>query len=152
MIMSNLIRSCSRATHPIDRTIPSSPSSKIVRLFSTGMLWFSNFIINARLRRQISIDSEHFTVVLSEFEFGNGCMMTEMEPQLSPDLIKIMDQRLSAIEHRNAILQRLINQVTNQLSFVRLKSPKLFFNYMLIEDSLSTHKKSFQELTRNFGS
>lgn len=67
--MSNLIRSCSRATHPIDRTIPSSPSSKIVRLFST-----------------------------------------EMEPQLSPDLIKIMDQRLSAIEHRNAILQRLINQ------------------------------------------
>lgn len=69
MILSNLIRSCSRATHPIDRTITSYPSSKIVRLFST-----------------------------------------EVEPQLSPDLIKIMDQRLSAIEHRNAILQRLINQ------------------------------------------
>ncbi|CAA7054645.1 unnamed protein product [Microthlaspi erraticum] len=34
---------------------------------------------------------------------------TEMEPQLSPDLIKIMDQRLSSIEHRNAVLQRLIN-------------------------------------------
>ncbi|KAG7570777.1 Peptide chain release factor class I/class II [Arabidopsis thaliana x Arabidopsis arenosa] len=35
---------------------------------------------------------------------------TGMEPQLSPDLIKIMDQRLSAIEHRNALLQKLINQ------------------------------------------
>ncbi|EOA27205.1 hypothetical protein CARUB_v10023316mg [Capsella rubella] len=35
---------------------------------------------------------------------------TEMEPQLSPDLIRIMDQRLSAIEHRNALLQKLINQ------------------------------------------
>ncbi|KAJ0258142.1 Peptide chain release factor 1 [Hirschfeldia incana] len=65
-ILTNLIRSCSRATHPIDRTIPS--------------LMF-------RL---------HYS--------------TEVEPQLSPDLIKIMDQRLSAIEHRNAILQRLINQ------------------------------------------
>ncbi|CAF1798513.1 hypothetical protein HID58_057953 [Brassica napus] len=63
MILSSLIRSCSRATHPINR------SSMMFRLYST-----------------------------------------EVEPQLSPDLIKIMDQRLSAIEHRNAILQRLINQ------------------------------------------
>lgn len=63
MILSNLIRSCPRATRPINR------SSMMFRLYST-----------------------------------------EVEPQLSPDLIKIMDQRLSAIEHRNAILQRLINQ------------------------------------------
>ncbi|RID60896.1 hypothetical protein BRARA_E00084 [Brassica rapa] len=63
MILSNLIRSCSRATRSINR------SSMMFRLYST-----------------------------------------EVEPQLSPDLIKIMDQRLSAIEHRNAILQRLINQ------------------------------------------
>ncbi|CAH8320704.1 unnamed protein product [Eruca vesicaria subsp. sativa] len=69
MILSNLIRSCSRVTHPFDRTMSSSLSSKMFRLYST-----------------------------------------EVEPQLSPDLIKIMDQRLSAIEHRNAILQRLINQ------------------------------------------
>ncbi|CAN6822696.1 unnamed protein product [Brassica oleracea] len=66
MILSNLIRSCSRATRSINR---SSLSSMMFRLYST-----------------------------------------EVEPQLSPDLIKIMDQRLSAIEHRNAILQRLINQ------------------------------------------
>ncbi|KAF8106990.1 hypothetical protein N665_0129s0059 [Sinapis alba] len=66
MIQSNLIRSCSRVTHPIDRTVPS--------------LMFRQYY------------------------------STEVEPQLSPDLIKIMDQRLSAIEHRNAILQRLINQ------------------------------------------
>ncbi|XP_013632005.1 PREDICTED: peptide chain release factor 1 isoform X2 [Brassica oleracea var. oleracea] len=65
MILSNLIRSCSRATRSINR---SSLSSMMFRLYST------------------------------------------VEPQLSPDLIKIMDQRLSAIEHRNAILQRLINQ------------------------------------------
>lgn len=63
MILSNLIRSCPRATRPINR------SSMMFRLYST-----------------------------------------EVEPQLSPDLIKIMDERLSAIEHRNAILQRLINQ------------------------------------------
>ncbi|XP_022574704.2 peptide chain release factor 1, mitochondrial isoform X2 [Brassica napus] len=62
MILSNLIRSCSRATRSINR------SSMMFRLYST------------------------------------------VEPQLSPDLIKIMDERLSAIEHRNAILQRLINQ------------------------------------------
>ncbi|KAL0720206.1 hypothetical protein Bca4012_034805 [Brassica carinata] len=66
MILSNLIRSCSRVSHPIDRTVPSL----MFRLYYS----------------------------------------TEVEPQLSPDLIKIMDQRLSAIEHRNAILQRLINQ------------------------------------------
>ncbi|CAH2057686.1 unnamed protein product [Thlaspi arvense] len=69
IFMSNLIRSCSRGTHPIDRSIRSFLSLKMVRLYST-----------------------------------------EMEPQLSPDLIRIMDQRLSAIEHRNTVLQRLINQ------------------------------------------
>ncbi|VVB03573.1 unnamed protein product [Arabis nemorensis] len=68
-LLSNLIRSYSRVTNPIDRTTRSLLSSKMVRLYTT-----------------------------------------EMEPQLSPDLIKIMDQRLSAIEHRNAVLQRLINQ------------------------------------------
>jgi len=44
--------------------------------------------------------------------------MTGMEPQLSPDLIKIMDQRLSAIEHRNAVLQKLINQVIPKIKLI----------------------------------
>lgn len=35
---------------------------------------------------------------------------TEFEPQLSTDLIRIMDQRLIAIERRNAFLENLINQ------------------------------------------
>ncbi|BFG37826.1 hypothetical protein CerSpe_241010 [Prunus speciosa] len=35
---------------------------------------------------------------------------TELEPQLSPKLIKIMEQRLSLIEQRSACLQNLINQ------------------------------------------
>ncbi|BBH07166.1 Peptide chain release factor 1 [Prunus dulcis] len=34
----------------------------------------------------------------------------ELEPQLSPKLIKIMEQRLSLIEQRSACLQNLINQ------------------------------------------
>ncbi|XP_056163010.1 peptide chain release factor 1, mitochondrial isoform X2 [Syzygium oleosum] len=36
--------------------------------------------------------------------------LAEVQPHLSPDLIKIMEQRLSAIEHRSAFLQNLINQ------------------------------------------
>ncbi|KAF6167163.1 hypothetical protein GIB67_029801 [Kingdonia uniflora] len=34
----------------------------------------------------------------------------ELEANLSPDLLKIMDQRLSAIEHRSAYLQGLLNK------------------------------------------
>ncbi|XP_027350404.1 uncharacterized protein LOC113861642 [Abrus precatorius] len=34
----------------------------------------------------------------------------EVEPQLSPKLLKIMEQRLSAIEHRTACLNNLLNQ------------------------------------------
>ncbi|XP_022757728.1 uncharacterized protein LOC111304943 isoform X1 [Durio zibethinus] len=34
----------------------------------------------------------------------------ELQPQLSTDLLKIMEQRLSAIEHRSAFLENLINQ------------------------------------------
>ncbi|KAK4342570.1 hypothetical protein RND71_038386 [Anisodus tanguticus] len=35
---------------------------------------------------------------------------TELQPQLSIDLIKIMEQRLSAIENRSAQLQRFLDQ------------------------------------------
>lgn len=38
--------------------------------------------------------------------------LAEVQPHLSPDLIKIMEQRLSAIENRSAFLQNLMNQVT----------------------------------------
>ncbi|KAG8390513.1 hypothetical protein BUALT_Bualt01G0091200 [Buddleja alternifolia] len=34
----------------------------------------------------------------------------ESQPQLSPDLINIMEQKLSAIQERNAYLQRIVNQ------------------------------------------
>ncbi|MCD9645824.1 hypothetical protein HAX54_035120, partial [Datura stramonium] len=34
----------------------------------------------------------------------------EMQPQLSMDLIKMMEQRLSTIENRNAELQRFLDQ------------------------------------------
>lgn len=54
-------------------------------------------------------------------------MMAEVEPQLSPDLIKIMDERLSAIEHRNAILQRLINQVIQLARYCCYEASFFFF-------------------------
>lgn len=38
-------------------------------------------------------------------------IMAELQPQLSTDLIGIMEQRLSAIEHRSACLQDFINRV-----------------------------------------
>ncbi|GFZ00260.1 peptide chain release factor 1 [Actinidia rufa] len=36
--------------------------------------------------------------------------MSEVQPQISSDLIKIMEKRLSAIEHRSAYLSGLVNQ------------------------------------------
>ncbi|XP_043723208.1 peptide chain release factor 1, mitochondrial [Telopea speciosissima] len=38
------------------------------------------------------------------------CYSTELHHQISPNLINIMEQRLSAIEHRSAYLQNLMNQ------------------------------------------
>lgn len=35
---------------------------------------------------------------------------TELQPQLSTDLLKIMEQRLAAIEHRSAFLENFMNQ------------------------------------------
>ncbi|CAA7014650.1 unnamed protein product [Microthlaspi erraticum] len=69
VFVSNLIRSCSRVKHPIDRSARSLLSSEMVRLYST-----------------------------------------EMEPQLSPDLIKIMDQRLSSIEHEMLFFRGLLTR------------------------------------------
>lgn len=37
--------------------------------------------------------------------------VAELQPQLSANIIRIMEQRLSAIEYRSACLQNLINQV-----------------------------------------
>lgn len=37
--------------------------------------------------------------------------MAEMQPQLSNELIKIMEQKLLAIERRSACLENLINRV-----------------------------------------
>lgn len=37
--------------------------------------------------------------------------VAELQPQLSPDILKMMEQRLSAIEQRSACLQNLIDRV-----------------------------------------
>ncbi|KAK4784672.1 hypothetical protein SAY86_019040 [Trapa natans] len=50
--------------------------------------------------------------------FYNACLsarrscstVAELQPQLSPDLLKMMDQRLSAIEQRSACLQNLMDR------------------------------------------
>lgn len=36
---------------------------------------------------------------------------TELEPHLSPEFMKIMEKRLSAIEYRSSCLQNFMNQV-----------------------------------------
>jgi peptide chain release factor 1 len=69
--------------------------------------------------------------------------MTGMEPQLSPDLIKIMDQRLSAIEHRNAVLQKLINQPEyspEEFSRANKELRKLRDSMLLINDLRAKQK------------
>ncbi|XP_057439158.1 peptide chain release factor 1, mitochondrial isoform X2 [Lotus japonicus] len=42
--------------------------------------------------------------------FPRRSYSAEVQPQLSPDLLNIMEQRLSAIEHRSACLSNLLNQ------------------------------------------
>jgi peptide chain release factor 1 len=67
-----------------------------------------------------------------------------MEPQLSPDLIKIMDQRLSAIEHRNAVLQKLINQPEyspEEFSRANKELRKLRDSMLLINDLRAKQKE-----------
>lgn len=53
----------------------------------------------------------------------------DLQPQLSPDLIKIMEQRLSAIEHRSAYLQGVLNQVKVILNFFFTKKSRLKESY-----------------------
>ncbi|KAD5316921.1 hypothetical protein E3N88_16867 [Mikania micrantha] len=61
-----------------------------------------DFIICAR--RPIISLYRHTQLVRS------SSVLAELQPQSSAELIKIMEQRLSAIEHRNAYLQGIINQ------------------------------------------
>lgn len=42
---------------------------------------------------------------------------TELQPQLSTDLLKIMEQRLAAIEHRSAFLENFMNQTARSLTY-----------------------------------
>ncbi|KAJ9696851.1 hypothetical protein PVL29_008852 [Vitis rotundifolia] len=51
----------------------------------------------------------HSTMAKTPFSFIRP-YSTELQPQLSTDLIGIMEQRLSAIEHRSAYLQDFINR------------------------------------------
>lgn len=53
----------------------------------------------------------------------------DLQPQLSQDLIKIMEQRLSAIEHRSTYLQGVLNQVKVILNFFFTKNGRLKESY-----------------------
>lgn len=54
--------------------------------------------------------------------------ITEVQPQLSPDLLNIMEQRLSAIEYRTACLNNLLNKVLQlRCLFIYLSLFFLFF-------------------------
>ncbi|KAK6937214.1 Peptide chain release factor class I [Dillenia turbinata] len=56
-----------------------------------------------------SADSSNFTL-RSHAASSSSSYTTETRTPLSPDLIKIMEQRLSSIEHRTTWLQNLLNQ------------------------------------------
>ncbi|KDP28328.1 hypothetical protein JCGZ_14099 [Jatropha curcas] len=54
--------------------------------------------------------SSFTSAVANAFLLLSRSYSTELQSQLSPDLIRIMDQRLSAIEHRSAYLENFINR------------------------------------------
>lgn len=78
---------------------------RILRSFSTG-----SFVV--------SVSSDTFFFDFAFFMFNLVLLLykwkkkwAELEPDLSPKLIKIMEQRLSHIEQRSGFLHNLINQV-----------------------------------------
>ncbi|RHN49086.1 putative peptide chain release factor 1, double-stranded RNA-binding domain-containing protein [Medicago truncatula] len=76
---------------------------------------FMNFRYLFQLRKRFESKSE---LSLPNFRFR--LYSSEVEPEISPDLLKIMEQRFSAIKHRATCLDNLINQPeTSQSEYAR---------------------------------
>lgn len=55
------------------------------------------------------------------FPYFNVCL-PETHPQLTTGIIKIMEQRMVAIEQRSAYLHERVNQVTYVLSYLVIRT------------------------------
>lgn len=76
---------------------------------------FMNFRYLFQLRKRFESKSE---LSLPNFRFR--LYSSEVEPEISPDLLNIMEQRFSAIKHRATCLDNLINQPeTSQSEYAR---------------------------------
>ncbi|KAF8008249.1 hypothetical protein BT93_K2042 [Corymbia citriodora subsp. variegata] len=74
------------------------------------LMWATREIEVLRTNSRVRASSfPRSPVAQASFSLSRFCS-TEVQPHLSPDLIKIMEQRLSAIENRSAFLQNLINR------------------------------------------
>lgn len=81
------------------------PNSQI--FFSLLLHWSVLFFLSLSF---FFLKSERKIMIFFLFIFLLG-IKAESQLQLSPNLIKIMEQRLSAIEHRSACLENFMNQV-----------------------------------------
>ncbi|XP_030551803.1 peptide chain release factor 1, mitochondrial [Rhodamnia argentea] len=73
------------------------------------LMWATREIEALPANPQIRASFQRSPIARASLSLSRFCS-TEAQPHSSPDLIKIMEQRLSAIEHRSAFLQSLINQ------------------------------------------
>ncbi|KAK4733853.1 hypothetical protein R3W88_008114 [Solanum pinnatisectum] len=113
-------------------------------LENTEGLWRSKIgsiksLFVSRMRRRFPIFS-----VVRLYCTGNA----EVQPQLSIDLIKIMDQRLSAIENRNTHLERFLDQpelTPSEYSTANKELRKLRDSVHLISE-LRAKQKEIKEL------
>ncbi|KAM3216653.1 peptide chain release factor 1, mitochondrial isoform X1 [Capsicum annuum] len=73
-------------------------------------VWRINLSIVGRLKKELSTAA--LSAVTKRLPFFSLLRLysTELQPQLSIDLIKMMEQRISAIENRNAQLQHFLDQ------------------------------------------
>ncbi|GLT50565.1 hypothetical protein SLA2020_240430 [Shorea laevis] len=87
-----------------------------MRILSRGFIWSINILKSFSQLQSISaIPNLQRSFLLSaiyssSFSLSRSYSTAELQPQLSTDLIRIMEQRLSAIERRSAFLENLINQ------------------------------------------
>ncbi|KEH24445.1 peptide chain release factor 1 [Medicago truncatula] len=104
---------------------------------------FMNFRYLFQLRKRFESKSE---LSLPNFRFR--LYSSEVEPEISPDLLKIMEQRFSAIKHRATCLDNLINQPeTSQSEYARANKElrKLSGSVQLINQLKAKQKSLMNE-------
>lgn len=78
--------------------------------------------------RSYSTGSNFFFFFINGLVLNFHAKRAGLQPQLSPKLVKIMEQRLSLIEQRNACLHSIINQVPYLLACFLLLKYKFYLD------------------------